>query len=69
MPSTKKERELSNHIKEKVNQILNSKNQNETKALQLQNQIDLLVSNLYKINEDDYHHILNSLDNLVKNKK
>ncbi|NVM16820.1 MAG: N-6 DNA methylase [Candidatus Lokiarchaeota archaeon] len=68
VPSTKKEKELSDLIKDKVNQILNLKNRNETQVLKLQNKIDLHVNNLYQINEDDYHHILNSLDNLVKNK-
>jgi len=66
IPSTKKEKEWSDDIKEKVNQIINSKTHNEAKVLRLQNQIDLLVNNLYQINEDDYHHILNSLNKLNK---
>ncbi|MHA1472103.1 MAG: TaqI-like C-terminal specificity domain-containing protein, partial [Promethearchaeota archaeon] len=61
IPSTQKEKEMSNDIKEKVNQILHSEDLNGTQVLRLQNQIDLLVNNLYQINEDDYHHILNSL--------
>jgi len=64
VPSTKNERELSNLIKEKVNLLLNSKNHDETRISALQNQIDLLVNDLYQIDESDDYHILNSLNNL-----
>ncbi|MBY9011751.1 MAG: N-6 DNA methylase [Candidatus Lokiarchaeota archaeon] len=67
VPSTIKERELSSLIKEKVNQILNLEHHNETQVSNLQNQVDLLVNDLYQIKEDDYHHILSSLNNLIKN--
>ncbi len=53
IPSTKKEREMSNDIKEKVNQILHSEDINETQVLRLQNQIDLLLIILYKIHQED----------------
>ncbi|TES96032.1 MAG: hypothetical protein E3J90_08735 [Promethearchaeota archaeon] len=64
VPSTKKERDLSENIKEKVKQILDFKNHNKTKISTLQDQIDLLVNDLFQINESDYYHILNSLNNL-----
>jgi len=64
VPSTKKERGWSGNIREKVNQILHSKTHNEAQVLRLQNQIDLLVNDLYQINGDDYLHIFNSLNKL-----
>ena len=64
IPSTKKEREWSGNIREKVNQILHSKNHNEAQVLRLQNQIDLIVNDLYQIDENDYLHIFNSLNKL-----
>jgi len=69
VPSIKNERMLSHLIIEKVKQILDSKNINSSKISKLQNQIDIHVKDLYKINEDHYLHILNSLNNLIYNKK
>ena len=64
VPSTIRERELSEKIKEKVQQILDFKNHNEAQISTLQDQIDLLVNVLFQIDESDYYYILNSLNNL-----
>ena len=64
VPSTIRERELSEKIKEKVQQILDFKNHNEAQISTLQDQIDLLVNDLFQIDESDYYYILNSLNNL-----
>ncbi len=68
VPSTKNERKLSTNIKEEVNQILNSNTINEKHLLEMQYQIDLLVNKLYQINDNDYHHILETFNYINKNK-